>query len=75
MRLQNPDAEIFKCCPHRKRQQKTLWEEVRREAGRGKNRFKIRGPFADERCSKVALDFFVTTNVRGLVQKRLRESP
>jgi len=32
-----------------------LWAEVQRErereAGREKNRFKIRGPFADERCT------------------------
>jgi hypothetical protein len=37
-----------------------LWAEVRREAGRGKDRFKIRDLFADERCGQPILDFLST---------------
>jgi hypothetical protein len=40
---------LFKNCPRWKLQQKILWAEVRRDTGRGKNRFKIRDLFADER--------------------------
>jgi hypothetical protein len=32
------------------------------ESGRGKNRFKIRDLFADERCSQAVLDFLSTTD-------------
>jgi hypothetical protein len=34
---------LFKNCPRWKPQQKTLWAEVRKESGRGKERFKVRG--------------------------------
>jgi hypothetical protein len=61
--------ELFKCCPHRKRQQKPLWVAVRRETGRGKDRFKIRDLFADERRSQATLDFLATTDVRRLAPK------
>jgi hypothetical protein len=48
---------LLKNCPRWKRQQKTLWAEMRRETGRGKNRFTIRDLFADERCTRPILEF------------------
>jgi hypothetical protein len=54
---------LFKNCPRWKPQQKILWEEVRRETGRGKNRFKICNMLADERCAQPILDFLGTTEV------------
>jgi len=44
-----------------KSQQKTLWAEVRRATGNGKNRVKIRDLLADERCTRPILDFLHTT--------------
>jgi len=38
-------------------QQKALWAEVKKETGRGKNRWKIKDLLADERCSRAVLDF------------------
>jgi len=54
---------LFKNCPRWKLQQKTLWAEVRRGAGWGKNRFKIRDLFTDERCTRAILDFLRVTEV------------
>jgi hypothetical protein len=54
---------LLKNCPRWKQQQKTLWNEVRRDTGRGKNRFKIRDLFADERCTRAILSFLRTTKV------------
>ena len=54
---------LLKCCPHWKRQQIILWAEVRRETGRGKDRFKIWDLLADARCSQAVLDFLSTTDV------------
>ena len=55
---------FFKNCPHWKRQQKILWAEVRRDIRRGKDQFKIRDLFVDERCSQAVLDF-LSTRVPG----------
>ena len=58
---------LFKNCPKWKQQQKTLWAEVRRDTGRGKNRFSIRDLFADERCTLAILSFLRATRVgRGV---------
>jgi hypothetical protein len=57
----------FKVCPAWKEQQKTLWAEVRKETGRWKSRWKVRDLLADERCSRVVLDFLSTTAVGRLV--------
>jgi hypothetical protein len=38
--------------------------KVREEAGRGRDRFKIRDLLADARCSRAVLDFLSTTEVR-----------
>jgi hypothetical protein len=54
---------LFKNCPRWKPQQKTLWAEVRKESGRGKERFKVRDLLADPRCSRAVLDFLSTTDV------------
>ena len=50
-------------CPEWKAQQKILWAEVRKEAGRWKERWKIRDLLADERCRRAVLDFLSTTDV------------
>jgi len=50
-------------CPEWKAQQKILWAEVRKETGRGKDRWKIRNLLADERCGRAVLDFLSTTDV------------
>jgi ribonuclease HI len=58
---------LFKNCPRWKLQQKNLWAEVRRDTGRGRNRFKIRDLFADERCTRAILSFLRATRVgRGV---------
>jgi len=57
---------MLKHCKEWKSQQKILWAEVRKETGRGKDRFTIRDLFADERCTSAILDFLRTTKV-GLV--------
>jgi len=49
-------------CPEWKAQQKILWEEVRKETGRWKDRWKIRDLQADERCSRAVLDFLSSTD-------------
>jgi len=40
---------LFKVCPEWKAQQMTLWAEVRKEARRWKDRWKMRNLLADER--------------------------
>ena len=50
-------------CPEWKAQQKILRAEVRKETGRGKDRWKIRDLLADERCGQAVLDFLSTTDV------------
>jgi hypothetical protein len=58
---------LFKNCPRWKLQQKNLWAEVRRDTGRGRNRFRIRDLFADERCTRAILYFLRATRVgRGV---------
>jgi hypothetical protein len=58
---------VFKNCPEWKEQQRVLWKEVWKEAGRGKSRFKIRDLLADGRCSRAVLDFLASTDVGRLV--------
>jgi len=58
---------LFKECKQWKMQQKTLWAEVRRKTGKGKNRFRIRDLLADERCTRPVLDFLHTTGVGSMV--------
>jgi hypothetical protein len=54
---------LFKHCPQGKRQHKILWVAVRKETGKGKDRFKIRDLFADSRCGQAILEFLSTTDV------------
>jgi len=58
---------LFKHCKEWKPQQKILWAEVRKETGRGKDRFAIRDLFADERRTSAILDFLRTTKVGSRV--------
>jgi len=55
--------QVFKNCGRWKQQQKVLWKEVWKETGRGKRRFAVRDLLADDRCSRVVLDFLSTTDV------------
>ena len=61
---------LFKNCDKWKAQQKTMWAEIRKKTGRGKNRFTIRELFADERCTRAILDFLRTTKVGARVGPR-----
>ena len=54
---------LFKHCDKWKMQQKILWAEIRKETGRGKDRFMIRDLFADERYTRSILDFLRTMKV------------
>ena len=47
-------------------QQESLWAKVREEAGRGKDRFKIRD-LADAMCSQAVLDYLSATGVEWQV--------
>jgi len=59
--IQQTREHLFNKCSCWKPQQKTLWTEARKAAGRRKNRFKVRDLFADERCTRTILDFLCTT--------------
>jgi len=54
---------LFKECPEWKPQQKILWAEVKRETGKGKDRWNVRDLLADGRCSQAVLDFLSTADV------------
>jgi len=76
--IQGPRREntLFKNCVRWKPQQKTLWAEVQKEAGRGKNRLKIRDLFAHERCTRPILDFLRSAGVGSRVgPKEVRAEP
>jgi len=62
---------LLKSCKRWKQQQTILWEEVRRDTGRGKIRFKIRNLLAEERCTRSILDFLRTTEVGCRVGPRV----
>jgi len=66
---------LFKHCERWKMQQKILWAEVRKETGRGKNRYKIRDLLADERCTRSVLDFLRTTRVGCRIGPREETRP
>jgi len=54
---------LFKECPEWKPQQKIMWAEVKKETGKGKDRWKVRDLLADGRCSQAVLEFLSTTDV------------
>ena len=54
---------LFKECPEWKPQQRILWAEVKKETGRGKDRWKVRDLLADGRCARATLDFLSSTDV------------
>jgi len=61
---------LLKHCRKWKMQQKTLWAEVRKATGRGKDRFTVRDLLADQRCTRAVLDFLRTTKVGSRVGPR-----
>jgi len=58
---------LFKNCDRWRPQQKIMWAEIRKKTGKGKNRFTIRGLFADVQCTGAILDFLRTTKVGARV--------
>ena len=61
-RMQTRD-HLFRECPEWKPQQKILWAGVKKETGRGKDRWKVRDLLADGGCVQAVLDFLSTTDV------------
>jgi len=64
---------LLKSCPRWKSEQKTLWEEVWKEAGRGRWRWKAHELFAEQSCSQAVLDFLSVTEVGKTVPAEERE--
>ena len=64
---------LLKRCPRCKSEQKTLWEEVWKEAGRGRWQWKAHELFAEQRCSQAVLDFLSVTEVGKTVPAEERE--
>jgi len=54
---------LFKHCSRWKDQQAQLWERVKKETRKGKQRWRVGDLLADERCSPAVLDFLRTTYV------------
>jgi len=54
---------LLKRCPRWKKEQKDLWEEVWKETGRGRERWKVHELFAESGCSQSLLDFLASTDV------------
>ena len=46
------------------------WNEDRKRTKRGRERFRMADPFADERCSKSVLRFLETTGVGNSLPKK-----
>ena len=57
----------MKRCPRWKEEQRTLWEEVYKETGRGRWRWKAHELFAEGKCSQAVLDFLSSTDVGKIV--------
>jgi len=58
---------LLKRCPRWKKEQRTLWEEVYKETGRGRERWKAHELFAESECSQSVLDFLSSTDVGKIV--------
>jgi len=58
---------LFKECRRWKPRRKTMWKEVRKETGKGRDCFTIRDLLADERCTSAILTFLRTTKVGSRV--------
>ena len=54
---------LLKGCPKWRKQQRTLWKEVRKETGKGRRWWKAHKLFADRRCSQAVLNFLSSTEV------------
>jgi len=57
----------LKRCPKWKEEQRTLWKEVYKETGRGRERWKAHQLFAEVGCSQAVLDFLSSTDVGRIV--------
>jgi len=58
---------LLKRCPKWKEEQRTLWEEVYKETGGGREWWKAHELFAEEGCSQAVLDFLSSTDVGRIV--------
>jgi ribonuclease HI len=58
---------LLKRCPRWKKEQRILWEEVYKETGRGRERWKAHELFAESECSQSVLDFLSSTDVGKIV--------
>ena len=65
---------LLKRCPRWKNKQKTLWEEVWKDAGRGRWQWKAHELFAEQSCSQTVLDFLSVTEVGKTVPAQEREA-
>ena len=54
---------LLKGCPRWRKEQRMLWKEVWKETGKGRRWWKAHELFADQRCSRVVLDFLASTEV------------
>ena len=54
---------LLKRCPRWKEEQRTLWEEVYKETGRGRWWWKAHKPFTESECSQTVLNFLTSTDV------------
>ena len=57
----------MKRCPRWKKEQKDLWEEVWKETGKGRERWKVHEHFAERTCSQALLDFLSSTDIGKIV--------
>jgi len=58
---------LLKRCPRWKKEQKDLWEEVWKETGKGRERWKVHELFAERTCSQALLDFLSSTDIGKIV--------
>jgi len=63
---------LLKRCPWKK-EQKVLWEDVRKEIGKGRERWKVHELFAEVECSQAVLDILSSTEVGKIVPAESRD--
>ena len=63
----------MKRCPRWKKEQKVLWEEVRKETGKGRERWKVHELFAEVECSQAVLDILSSMEVGKIVPAESRD--
>jgi len=57
----------LKRCPRWEKEQKDLWEEVSKETGKGRERWKVHELFTEWTCSQALLDFLSLTDIGKIV--------